>query len=781
MRSWTLFQSLLLALALTTVAPQAGSLEGTIRDSSGAVLPGVSLTLLDRASSLARTAVSDDSGRYRFESARPGDYLLQAKLEGFSNLARGVRVGPEGSSLDLTMQVSVISDQLVVTASGSAQLASETARTPYVVDSAELENRNESFLGEALLPLPGLSVQRLQGPGSFTTVRFRGLRNADTGLLLNGFRVRDAGGFRGDFTAFFEEMMLTNAERIEALPGASSSLYGNSASGGVINIIPRMGSGRPSVEAAFEGGSLEFFQERFSSDGSLGDRFHYSFGAIRSDVNAGVDGDDVFRNTSLNSMLQFDLHPDIKVSGIFHYSDTPRIDLNSSPFPIGPEGNELGYAVGEGPVAGFVEDLDDPDNRRESSLFTGIFNWEHRLNSFWSYSAYFQDTETRRDFRDGPLSHPILDGLGVSEFAFDSSLIDGSSRIVGVKNTFQLGLHHLVTLGIEHERESRSSRFTVSGPPGAKTTDRQSSTAFFVQDQISLMDRRLQLTANFRSEFFDVDNPESVPELQGLDTPDAYTGGLGIAYFLSRSGTKIRAQAANGFRAPSLSERFSVFNSEVGPIRIGNPLLRPERSFTMDAGIDQLLFNDRVRISATYFYNRLQEIIASTSLFQQSNQRGGLSRGFEWMSQAALLPGLDLRASYTFTKADFVPVFDVLRSDNTIAPAGLSRPFEGTPEHRWALGLNWQRGRWNVNADYAGTSGYEEPLFSPSFPFTQVLFDFDGFNRLDLTLTYRIPTGDQTRVELYLKAENVFDEEYFQDGFRTPGAVAWGGLRFKFR
>lgn len=575
--------------------------------------------------------------------------------------------------------------------------------------------------------------------------------------------------------------MLANTDRIEVLPGSGSALYGSSASGGVINVIPRLGSGPPTVEAGFEAGSLEFFQESFRSQGTLGDGFHYSLGAMRSDVNAGIDGQDTFRNTTLAAMLQYDLSPDIKISGILHYLDTPRLDLNASPFPIGPADNPLGYAFGAGPVEGFVADLDDPDSRRDSHLFAAIVNWEQRLSNWWSYSLYFQDTETSQDFSDGPLSHPFLDGLGVFEFAFDSSLIEGSSRIVGTRHYLQAGPHHLFSFGVEHERESRSAQFVLTAPGPPATTDRQSSTAFFIQDHMQFFDRRLQLTASFRSQFFSVDNPESVPELQNLDTPDAYTGGLAVSYFFRNAGTKLRAQAANGFRAPSLSERFSVFNFEQGPLRVGNPQLRPERTLTLEAGLDHSLFGDRLQLGATYFYNRLQEIITSTSLFQNTNAQGGLSRGLELTAEAAASESLNLQASYSYTRADFIAGFDVLKADNSLAPGDLSRPIEGIPNHQWALGLNYRWGGWNLNADYVGTSSYPEPLFAPDFPFTQVLFNFDGYDRLDLTVGYTIATGDRSEVELYLRAENILDDDYVEDGFRTPGAVARAGIRWRLR
>lgn len=218
-----------------------------------------------------------------------------------------------------------------------------------------------------------------------------------------------------------------------------------------------------------------------------------------------------------------------------HFSDTPLADLNESPFPVGPRGNELGFEKGEGPVTGFVHNLNDPDSWRSAHLGTGIFSWQHRLNNRWSYSLYYQNTGTSRDFSDGPELDLFLSQIGVFEFPFDSSLLEGEIHVVGTQHHLQAGEHYLLLLGVEQEKESRSSQFISRTFQGG-----QSSTAFFVQDQVNLCNRKLQMVASFRSQFFEVDNPESIPELQGLDTPDAYTGALAVSYLLRRTGSKVR-------------------------------------------------------------------------------------------------------------------------------------------------------------------------------------------------------------------------------------------------
>ena len=778
---------LLLSLVFVFITSTAGALleaeqlSVRVLDSSAAVIPGVSVTLIDRITAQHWPGVSDDSGQARFTNRRQGAYLVKAESPGFQSLVSEVELGPEEVRVDLVLGVDGLADEILVTATGNPQLAARSSRSYGIIEGEQLESAREAYLGEALLTQPALRIQRLGGPGSFTTIRFRGMRDTDTGLLFNGYRIRDAGGFRGDITGFFEEMMLTNISRIEIASGASSHLYGTSGNAGVINLVPEIGKGRPGLKIGFEGGTLGTFRETVHSQGDLG-RFRYSAGVARTDVNDGLDGLDVYRNTSVSSLLELDLHSDIRISGMLHFTHTPRLDLNESPFPIGPEGSELAFETGDGPVTGFVSDLNEPDSRREASLFTGIISWDHRPSNVWSYSVYYQNTDTHRDFSDGPILDPLLSQLGVFEFPFESSLIDGTIDVIGTQHHVALGRHNLIMFGLEHERESRTSALVSKafGIDDGPTTDRQNSTAWFVQDHISMLEKRLEVTASFRAQFFEVENPESAPELEGLDTPDAYTGGVSLSYWFPDAGTKLRAQAANGFRAPSLSERFADFESILGRLRVGNPLLRPERSLSLDAGIDQFLMDNHLRLGATYFYNRLQEIIVSRSLFQQENAKGGLSRGIELSAQAVPLPGLDLNLGYTYTNSDFVPFSALLRSDNTMAEAGVARAEEGIPTHHWSAGFNYRRQSWNFNLQYVGISGYTEGLFSPRF-FRQVLFPFEGYQRVNAGLGYTIPISDESSVEFYVKGENLLNDEYFEDGFTTPGAQFRGGVQYQLR
>src|SRR5260370_8214547 len=154
-----------------------------------------------------------------------------------------------------------------------------------------MEQRHEFFLPDALRTVPGLRVQQLGGPGSFTTIKIRGLRNEDTAVLFDGLRFRDPTAPQGDASGYIEDLLVTDTDRVEVLRGSASALYGTNATGGVINIITGEGGGPAHGNILLEGGGLGLFRGRAQlAGGALHDRLHYSGGAPHLNVSAGVVG-----------------------------------------------------------------------------------------------------------------------------------------------------------------------------------------------------------------------------------------------------------------------------------------------------------------------------------------------------------------------------------------------------------------------------------------------------------------------------------------------------------
>jgi outer membrane cobalamin receptor len=131
----------------------------------------------------------------------------------------------------ISLGVEHVRSSVVVTASGTPQTTDEVSKALTVVDGDTINRRADQSVGDALLDIPGLRVEQLGGPGSTTYFKIRGLRNADTAVLVDGLRLRDAAGIQADASGVLQDLVITNTSQVEVLRGAGSSLFGTDATG----------------------------------------------------------------------------------------------------------------------------------------------------------------------------------------------------------------------------------------------------------------------------------------------------------------------------------------------------------------------------------------------------------------------------------------------------------------------------------------------------------------------------------------------------------------------
>jgi iron complex outermembrane receptor protein len=803
--------ALCLLTLFTFIAPRvpaqsSAQLSGRVTDANGAGVSGAAVTLIARDNRLRTTAVTAREGAYRFERLAAGDYLLEVRAAGFAKTARAVSITAANGTLDLALDVDALNDEVIVTASGTAQSVDEISKAVTVIDARQIELRDEFSVVETLRAVPGLRVTQQGGPGAFARIQIRGLRSFDTGILVDGLRFRDAADTQGSANGYISELNVVNCERIEVLRGSGSSLYGSNAIAGVVNLVTDQGGGPLRGQWQMEGGGLGLFRGRGNlSGGALDDRLFYSAGLSQLNVVNGIDGDDRTRQTSLQGLLGYRFTPGVTLSGRVYANDAFTA-LNESParapgFTAPPAGariraialdrEEQRRAVARGvPLtatnyargnANFIADLNDPDYRRRSDYFAGALNFSHRLNDRASYRLSYQRVDADRRFLDGPrgvgaFGEPAFTSIG--DFAGDVDTVQARADV-------RLGGANLLSAGYEFERE-RYGDFNTSespNPPRGSLDIVQRSHAFFAQNQTRLLADRLQMSLAFRVQGFDLSAPAfggGAPRYAGLTfnaPPRAYTGDGSLAYFFKAAGTKLRAHVGNGYRAPSLYERFGAGFFGGGFTAYGDPRLKPERSLGVDGGIDQTLWRGRARLSATYFYTRLQNIVGFGSLpandpFNRPfggylNLGGGLARGVELSAQLTPARATEVFVSYTYTNAD-------QRAPN--AAGTLTVP--ATSAHLFTLTAA-QRigGRFDLTGDVSAISNYSPSFPSPSF---NTLYIFDGYVKADLGAGYTLPVNDRYSIRFYGKVDNVLNRTYFESGFRAPGAVFIGGGSFRF-
>jgi outer membrane receptor protein involved in Fe transport len=812
---------------------------GHITDQQGAGVLGATVTLYARERPSERLeTVTDKKGDYRFERVAPGEYLIVAEGEGFARSpVRQLHIERErNATLNISLEVIGVHEGVVVTASGTAQIADEVSKTVRVVNDREIEDRDEFLIPEALRAVPGLRVRQLGGPGMPVSIISRGLRSQDTAVLVDGLRLRDAAAEHGDAASLLSNLVVTDLSRLEVLRGPGAALYGTTATGGVINVVSREGGGPPRGSLLLEGGSLDFFRGRVQVAGGAGqgDRLAYSAGLTHVNVARGIDGDDASRTTGGQWRVSFHITPKMTLSTRVYATDS-FVQLNESPrpvffnFPPTPIIKAVPLAPAEirrlqdgTPFfqinfgdANFIPSINDPDRSGTTRFFSGAIIFTHQPNEKLGYTISYQALKTDRSNFDGP-------ALPFFFFQTVTTRQDNDGRIhtLSGRVDLRLGRANFINAGYVFEHERFNTVSAVEGTPALNNavdaTER--SHTFFLQDQLSFLDHRLQLSIAFRAQFFSLGHPQFKPPVNDPFNvpfeapPNAYTGDSSLAYFFNRTQTKLRAHVGNGYRAPSLQERFGAsfpsgfvcVPSGCGPFRpmfsaSGDPRLSPERSIGFDAGIDQALFNNHLRASATYFYTQLQGIIDFSYLGDPAlypsdpgrdpfgrffegyhNQKGGLARGLELSVTAAPTRSLDLFASYTYTNSDErVPRVPVLFLFGLPDRGDVMRSFI-IPAHQFSLVATQRIGRRaQVNFDLIASSNYITHIPDSSFFFSQI-FRFDGLVKADLGASYTLPLEGTKSIRFFCKVENLFNQQYFESGFRTPGRTGVAGMTFSF-
>ena len=228
----------LFTAALALAWPAAGqeqraSIEGTVRDSSGAVLPGATVEARNVAQGGVATTVSDGSGVYRFPTLAPGRYSVSANLQGFT--------AARADNIELLLgQIKRV--DLALTVSGVAESVQVSAESPLV--DVRQSARATSIRDEQVELLPkGRDFTTLvtQAPGANTEQRLGGLSidGASAGenrYIIDGVETTDLqNGTSG------KQLIADFVEEVQVKSSGYTAEYGG-ATGGVVNVITKSGT-----------------------------------------------------------------------------------------------------------------------------------------------------------------------------------------------------------------------------------------------------------------------------------------------------------------------------------------------------------------------------------------------------------------------------------------------------------------------------------------------------------------------------------------------------------
>jgi vitamin B12 transporter len=615
----------------------------------------------------------------------------------------------------------------VVTATRTPQAVSRAGSAITVITADEIAKESPKSIADVLRRSPGLSVTESGGPGSATTVRIRGAESRHTMVLIDGIRVNDPSQGSGEFD--FASLVPTEIERIEVLRGPQSALYGSDAIGGVINIITRKGSGAPRVHASAEAGSYASKGVRAGISGANGS-VNYAFGL------SGYDTAGFSRYGYRIGRIERSRLTPLEADSTRRLGVTGRVGVVLS------EGVELeagGYASAND--AQYDAFADDSPSLASQQLFEGYTRLSAlTFGGILHNSLTLSATRTDRKYKEiSAFCHFPKDTNWCRDNYF------GDRLAAEYQGDLKLGRFGLLTLGGRIEDEglrvtAQDVRPVLS--PRIQTNDvSQTTRSLFAIHQISPIEN---LHLSFGGRIDDVEDSDTFATWRAT-----------AAYEFLESRTVLRGSAGTGAKAPTLFQLYDPVYGTAG--------LTSERSFGVDAGIDQRLFDDRLVLSATAFYNRFRDLIDfsfSPTDCPPANVSGcflnitrARSAGIELSADLEIVPAwLRAKVAYTYTNA-----IDAI-TDERLARRPLNEARVGlvvTP----VRGLSIEPTLILVGERYS--SAGEGDRLAPY----AILYIYADYRNND-------------RVSVFARGENLTNAHYQEVlDFGTAGRSIYGGLR----
>jgi len=271
---------------------QLATVSGTITDPSGAVVPGVSVTIVSRGTGLKRSALTDAAGEYRFAGLPTGNYSLRLEKTGFQsqvregvqlNAAVEVTINSQLALGDLAQQTTVSANAAGIdsTTSTSAGLLPEQSLTELPLDNRDLFSA--VALEPGVAPNPS-SAPSLLSSGSSGQVAINGIRPNMTNVLIDGMDATDPvfGYSPAGASGFF--LGLNELAEVRVLNQTFNAEYGGHG-GAVIEMVSKSGSNQ------FHGSLWELHR-----DASLDAKNYFDLGDnpippfVRNQFGAGIGG-----------------------------------------------------------------------------------------------------------------------------------------------------------------------------------------------------------------------------------------------------------------------------------------------------------------------------------------------------------------------------------------------------------------------------------------------------------------------------------------------------------
>lgn len=806
--------ALCLSFLATSFAADQSTIRGTVTDPLGAVVRNARVSLLQNGKILAATT-TDGSGAYGFGPMTPGRYVVRAEASGFSARQSDPIYVSGAATLDLTLKVGIVSQEIVVSATGTPVPESQVGASITVLTRNQFQDRLDVL--EPLEQVPGAQVVQSGQRGAATSLFLRGGNSNANKILLDGVALNDIGG-----VVNFGTLATTAVEQVEILRGPNSVLYGPDAMAGVVSLTTRHGTTlTPELDYSFDAGNFGSTRHDASLSGVF-KRVDYLGEFSRFDTK--------------NSLPNSTFHNGTFVAN-FGFAINSKTELRFT-------GRYTTAALGQ-PNALDLFGIADDSFERDQDAYASV-TLQNQTTKKWHNLLRYGATRLRlQDDNPSPTGTPFDNGFGtglnflgnpvvikgangfsvtgpaILDFAGTYPALTSSSSkrdSVYFQSDYALNRHITGLLAFRFEQERG---FTLSF--GSKTPADRNNFSYIGEVHGNL--GRLYATAGGSVERNAIFGTAAVPRAS-------------LAYYLVRpnsdhwlSGTKLKANYGQGIKEPSIFESTSSLTDLLAQSgqtalisQFGIAPIAAERSRSYDFGFEQLAARGKLKLSGTFFHNQFTnqiEFVPSTALpslgvpasvaaqagFGATINSGDVrALGAETELEAHIGRSLTARASYTyldavversFTNDAFfcsppnAPSF----CDNpsipgipigAFAPLVGGRPFRRAP-HTGNFSVDYVRQKLNLSLNGYLVSRRDDSTFlsDPFFGGSLLLPNRNlaaGYQKIDLAGSYRF----NSHLKFFSVMENLVSQHYdpvfgfpalpfsFRVGFKlTIGGESW--------
>ena len=568
---------------------QGSSLDGVVRDSSGAAIPGAQVEL--RTKSYSAQTITDGSGMFSFDRIPENSGTVTIIAKGFQQIDQQWTAAPgTPTRLTIALKPLAVNQQVIVTAARTATRLSDSPVSDIELTGQDLEETPALTLDDQLRQVPGFSLfrrssSRIANPTTLG-VSLRGLGSGSGSsralVLEDGIPLNDPFGS----WVYWDRVPSASIASVEVAQEGASSLYGSEALSGVIQFLtlPPTPAGL-SIETSYgnqntpnlsiwAGGEKDGWFSTFGGEVFHTDGYYLVPAQDRGTIDTMANSEHGTADLTLGR--KFGSSDEIFARGL--YFDDSR--NNGTPYQT----NSI--RMGQG-VLGANLNLGNIGSLTLRSY--GDFETYHQ--GFSSVAAN-RDSETPTDKQTVP-----AEGIGVSAVW---------TRSAGKRQTLVAGFD-------EHEEIGRSDEVLLSAKKDTSAGGRQRTVGLFGEDIIQLapswllsLSGRYDHWSNFNASLY---SAPFTPPPPASTTPYAnrsYDVFDPRATLLHQFNGHVSWSASiyRAFRAPTLNELYRSFRQGTTTTD-ANANLSAERLTGGETGVDVHTFNQRLELRGTFFYNQV--------------------------------------------------------------------------------------------------------------------------------------------------------------------------------